>query len=32
MGYDLVWLAKRGEDDARRDTFESILHTFTWEG
>jgi hypothetical protein len=31
MGYDLVWLAKRGEDDARGDTFDAILDTFAWE-
>jgi hypothetical protein len=30
VGYNLMWLAKRGEDDDRRDTFESILKTFRW--
>jgi hypothetical protein len=29
-GYNLMWLAKRGEDDARRETFDSILATFEW--
>ena len=32
MGYDVLWLAKRGEDDARRDTFLSILRTWKWTG
>jgi hypothetical protein len=30
MGYNLMWLAKRGEDDDRRETFDSILRTFRW--
>ena len=30
LGYDVMWLAKAGEDDARRETFESILETFDW--
>ncbi len=30
MGYNLMWLAKSGLDDARRETFESILRTFEW--
>jgi hypothetical protein len=31
-GYDLLWLAKRGEDDARPETFEAILRTWGWTG
>ena len=30
MGYDLTWLAKRGEDDLRRDTFDAVVSTFRW--
>jgi hypothetical protein len=30
MGYDLMWLAKRGENDARRDQLMDILGTFRW--
>jgi hypothetical protein len=32
VGYDLLWLAKRGEDDARRETFDSILASWDWTG
>lgn len=30
MGYDILWLAKRGVDDARRDLFDEIMATFKW--
>ena len=32
LGYDLVWLAKRGEDDLRRNTFDALTDTFEWTG
>jgi hypothetical protein len=30
MAYVLLWLVKRGEDDVRREVFESILSTWEW--
>ena len=31
-GYAITWLARRGEDDARREDFEEILRTFRFTG